>query len=74
MTVQPGLCGTCSETTLLVFPRGGSFAFSFRVVVMATGLYSFKWMAAYEEDKQRIKMKKRQAEERQRRKELTIDL
>ena len=25
MTVQPGLCRTCSETTLLVFPRGGSF-------------------------------------------------
>ena len=23
--VQPGLCRTCSETTLLVFPRGGSF-------------------------------------------------
>ena len=22
--VQPGLCQTCSETTLLVFPRGGS--------------------------------------------------
>ena len=25
MTVQPGLCQTCSETTLLVFPRGGSY-------------------------------------------------
>ena len=24
MTVHPGLCRTCSETTLLVFPRGGS--------------------------------------------------
>ena len=24
MTVQVGLCRTCSETTLLVFPRGGS--------------------------------------------------
>ena len=23
--VQAGLCRTCSETTLLVFPRGGSF-------------------------------------------------
>ena len=23
--VQVGLCQTCSETTLLVFPRGGSF-------------------------------------------------
>ena len=23
--VQLGLCRTCSETTLLVFPRGGSF-------------------------------------------------
>ena len=26
--VQAGLCQTCSETTLLVFPRGGSFVFS----------------------------------------------
>ena len=25
MTVQPDLCRTCSETTLLVFPRDGSF-------------------------------------------------
>ena len=25
MTVQVGLCRTCSETTLLVFPRDGSF-------------------------------------------------
>ena len=25
MLVQLGLCQTCSETTLLVFPRGGSF-------------------------------------------------
>ena len=25
MLVQAGLCGTCSETTLLVFPRDGSF-------------------------------------------------
>ena len=24
MLVQVGLCRTCSETTLLVFPRGGS--------------------------------------------------
>ena len=24
MLVQTGLCRTCSETTLLVFPRGGS--------------------------------------------------
>ena len=24
MTVQPDLCPTCSGTTLLVFPRGGS--------------------------------------------------
>ena len=23
--VQPGLCWTCSETTLLVFPRDGSY-------------------------------------------------
>ena len=25
MLVQVGLCQTCSETTLLVFPRGGSY-------------------------------------------------
>ena len=28
MLVQPGLCRTCSETTLLVFPRGGSYVSS----------------------------------------------
>ena len=28
MAVQAGLCQTCSETTLLVFPQGGSFLFS----------------------------------------------
>ena len=27
MLVQAVLCGTCSETTLLVFPRGGSILF-----------------------------------------------
>ena len=26
MLIQAGLCLTCSETTLLVFPRGGSFS------------------------------------------------
>ena len=25
VTVQPDMCQTCSETTLLVFPRGGSY-------------------------------------------------
>ena len=25
VNVQPDLCQTCSETTLLVFPRGGSY-------------------------------------------------
>ena len=29
VTVQVGLCRTCSETTLLVFPRGDSFLSSF---------------------------------------------
>ena len=28
MTVQPDLCQTCSETTLLVFPRGGSYLYN----------------------------------------------
>ena len=28
VTVQPDLCLTCSETTLLVFPCGGSFMYS----------------------------------------------
>ena len=30
--VQPGLCQTCSETTLLVFPRGGSNKESFMIM------------------------------------------
>ena len=33
MLVQPGLCRTCSETTLLVFPRGGSY-FNLTVVLL----------------------------------------
>ena len=35
--VQVGLCRTCSETTLLVFPRGGSFIIFSAVSV--SGLY-----------------------------------
>ena len=27
VAAQPGLCRTCSKTTLLVFPRDGSFMF-----------------------------------------------
>ena len=30
--VQAGLCWTCSETTLLVFPRGGSFVEMFLIL------------------------------------------
>ena len=49
MTVQPDLCRTCSETTLLVFPRGGSsvllfmwlFAFCLFVVVVVVGFVLF---------------------------------
>ena len=29
VTVHSDLCRTCSETTLLVFPRGGSFGVAF---------------------------------------------
>ena len=32
MTVQPDLCQTCSETTLLVFSRDGSYDFRNKVV------------------------------------------
>ena len=31
VAVQAGLCRTCSETTLMVFPRGGSYVFLFGV-------------------------------------------
>ena len=34
LTVQPGLCWTCSKTTLLVFPRGGSNVNSRGVCIM----------------------------------------
>ena len=30
--VQAGLCRTCSETTLLVFPRGGSNVLSIKIL------------------------------------------
>ena len=33
MTVQPDLCQTCSETTLLVFPRSGSLTDVFHQVL-----------------------------------------
>ena len=32
MTVQPNLCRTCSETTLLVFPQGGSFVYLSKII------------------------------------------
>ena len=36
MLVQAGFCQTCSETTLLVFPRGGSYNFVlFQLVAVA---------------------------------------
>ena len=35
VTVQPGLCRTCSETRLLVFPRGGSNLCLFAAVLVA---------------------------------------
>ena len=41
MTVQAGLCPTCSETTLLVLPRGGSkvgdLFYPFRISVTLSG-------------------------------------
>ena len=35
MLVQAGLCRTCSETTLLVFPRDGSYIDSSGLVVLS---------------------------------------
>ena len=32
--VQAGLCRTCSETTLLVFPRGGSYIYIFTAITL----------------------------------------
>ena len=48
VTVQAGLCLTCSETTLLVFPRGGSFVISFPLgiwvsIVMQMYVYHNSW-------------------------------
>ena len=34
MTVQPDMCRNCSETTLLVFPRGGSYTYVFDIHVV----------------------------------------
>ena len=34
VAVQSGLCQTCSETTLLVFPRGGSNVISYAIVLL----------------------------------------
>ena len=38
MLVQAGLCRTCSETTLLVFPRGGSYDISLCLFVCAAAV------------------------------------
>ena len=32
------MCQTCSETTLLIFPRGGSFLFIFSGLTLAVGI------------------------------------
>ena len=40
VAVQAGLCQTCSETTSLVFPRGGSFKKAFRGLAIETILFS----------------------------------
>ena len=40
VAVQAGLCQTCSETTLLVFPRGSSFDDYISVLVAAGTIYS----------------------------------
>ena len=42
--VQAGLYRTCSETTLLGFPRGGSFDFSCRAKHFNIFLVHFKYM------------------------------
>ena len=38
--VQAGLCRTCSETTLLVFPRGGSYLFQEGIMCLIEPLNS----------------------------------
>ena len=40
--VQVGLCRTCSETTLLVFPRGGSFLTDPAMVVLCVAYSLFR--------------------------------
>ena len=40
--VQVGLCRTCSETTLLVFPRGGPNAFVMEVMGATIGSFFLK--------------------------------
>ena len=41
VTVQPDLCRTCSETTLLVFPRGGSYFLYVTTLIFAVFSYHF---------------------------------
>ena len=41
VTVQPDLCRTCSETTLLVFPRGGSFSQTCKIKIQNLGYRQF---------------------------------
>ena len=46
MTVQVGLCRTCSETTLLVFPRGGSYDNISGNRKYGTSIWNIEWATA----------------------------
>ena len=41
VTVQAGLCRTCSETTLLVFPRGGSNNIKRKIPMSTLNIWAF---------------------------------
>ena len=41
VAVQAGLCQTCSETTLLVFPRGGSFVRMYKNRIMRRRMFAY---------------------------------
>ena len=45
MTVQAGLCQTCSKTTLLVFPRDGSYVCITYVCTTITFLSGFQFIS-----------------------------
>ena len=57
VTVQVGLCRTCSETTLLVFPRGGSYVHAVHADLFEDEMHVLLECTAYAEQRRDLEAK-----------------